>query len=159
MEPPPSYYYSSFPFSLHRHPQMHDPILFLLFFASLSLLFLSFSLFKRFSKTQQHISDRTRPISLPSDSPKWGTLLGAEHRTKKKKKKGKKKKTDSGTQNEDTAQTGSDSGIRLESTCSYPFTSSSSVMQRKIKQQYDKLVKCNHLNKLTLPQVFFFFFT
>lgn len=26
-------------------------------------------------------------------------------------------------------------------------------MQRKIKHQYDELVKCNHLNKLTLPQV------
>ncbi|KAG4972498.1 hypothetical protein JHK82_038168 [Glycine max] len=140
MEPPPSYSYSPFPFSLERHPQiqMHDPILFFLFFASLSsLLFLSFSLFKRFSTKREH---KNHTQKVPS-------LLEEEHRPKKKRKKPKKKRT----QADDAANSGS--GLRLESTCQYPFTSSSSVMQRKIKQQYDDLVKCNHLKKLTLPQV------
>lgn len=41
----------------------------------------------------------------------------------------------------------------------YPFTSSSSATQRKIKQQYDELIKCHHHSKgLTLAQVFFFSF-
>ena len=145
MEPPPSYSYSPFPFSLERHTQiqMHDPILFFLFFASLSsLLFLSFSLFKRFSTKKEHHHHTQK---VPS-------LLGEEQRPKKKRKKPKKKRT----QGDDAANSGSgsDSGLRLESTCQYPFTSSSSVMQRKIKQQYDELVRCNHLKKLTLPQVF-----
>nr|ACU19110.1 unknown [Glycine max] len=144
MEPPPSYSYSPFPLSLERHTQiqMHDPILFFLFFASLSsLLFLSFSLFKRFSTKKEHHHHTQK---VPS-------LLGEEQRPKKKRKKPKKKRT----QGDDAANSGSgsDSGLRLESTCQYPFTSSSSVMQRKIKQQYDELVRCNHLKKLTLPQV------
>ncbi|TKY48256.1 hypothetical protein E2542_SST25672 [Spatholobus suberectus] len=149
MEPPPSYSYSPFPFSLERRPQMHDPILLFLFFASLSLLF---SLFKRFSKRERRAQD-PRPGPTRSDSAKWAGLLGGEQRAKKKRKKSKKKRTDSETRAEESANSGSDSGLRLESSCSYPFTSSSSVMQRKIKQQYDELVKCNHLKKLTLPQV------
>lgn len=144
MEPPPSYSYSPFSFSVERHPQvqMHDPILFFLFFASLSsILFLSFSLFKRFSKRQHHTAQ------VP-------TLLPPQHAPKKKKKKPKKKRTDTQTPVEENTDSSSESALRLESASYYPFTSSSSFMQRKIKQQYDELVKCNHLKKLTLPQVF-----
>ncbi|XP_047176662.1 uncharacterized protein LOC124843865 [Vigna umbellata] len=146
MEPPPSYSYSPFSFSVECHPQIqiHDPILFFLFFASLSsFLFLSFSLFKRFSKKPHHTAQ------VP-------TLLPPQHAPKKKKKKPKKKRTDSQTQVEENPDSNSDSGLRLESASYYPFTSSSSFMQRKIKQQYDELVKCNHLKKLTLPQVVHF---
>ncbi|XP_027341476.1 uncharacterized protein LOC113854585 [Abrus precatorius] len=193
MEPPPSYSsYSVFSISLHCHPQMHDPIFFFLFFASLSLLsltFLSFSLYKRFSKKEHahnHSSpDRendpthlTRSILfevLPPDSAKWASLFeepdsgssglegpGGDQRGKKKKRKAKKKRTNSGTEEEkgaelESGKTGLDSGLRLESACLYPFTSSSSAMQRRIKQQYDELVKCNESKKLTLAQVFLSF--
>jgi len=34
-----------------------------------------------------------------------------------------------------------------------PFTSCSSVMQKKMKPQYDNIVKCNESKKLTLSQV------
>ncbi|XP_058743536.1 uncharacterized protein LOC131616272 [Vicia villosa] len=81
---------------------------------------------------------------------------------KKKKRKSKKKKvTCSGIEDDDDekrsddverASSGSDtrpdSGRLLD-----PFNSSSSVMQKKIKPQYDELVKCNDSNKLTLTQV------
>ncbi|RDX81516.1 hypothetical protein CR513_37796, partial [Mucuna pruriens] len=138
MEPPPSYSYSPLPFSVEGHPQMYNPIFFFLFLAFLSLLF---SLFKSFSRR------RPRPDPTQSDSAKWVALLEGNQTPKKKRKKHKKKRTEA-----QPANSGLDSGLRLESTCPYPFTSSSSIMQRKIKQQYDELVKCNHLKKLTLPQ-------
>ncbi|KAK4269255.1 hypothetical protein QN277_022440 [Acacia crassicarpa] len=106
---------------------------------------------------------------LPSDSMKWTSVLDEkvcddsnrdstdEGQTgKKKKRKAKKKKSNSLTENGSEglrANSGSDSGLRLESVCLYPFTSSSSPMQRKIKHQYDELVKCHESKKLTLPQV------
>ena len=43
-----------------------------------------------------------------------------------------------------------------ELVCLYPFTKSCSATQRKIKQQYDQLVKSHGSNGLTLDQVFFF---
>ncbi|KAI9079194.1 hypothetical protein K1719_038799 [Acacia pycnantha] len=107
---------------------------------------------------------------LPSsDSMKWTSVLDEkgcvdsnrdstdEGQTgKKKKRKTKKKKSNSLTENGSEglrANSGSDTGLRLESVCLYPFTSSSSPMQRKIKHQYDELVKCHESKKLTLPQV------
>ncbi|XP_061371107.1 uncharacterized protein LOC133313715 [Gastrolobium bilobum] len=215
MEPPaPSYslFHLNNPFSLHCHPQMHDPIFFFILVLSLSFLsftFLSFSLYKRFLKTHKHTREQpglthnpervaaanhssvsrvvdevprpgenspthlTRSVLLevlPSDSAKWASLFddpdsvssgqegpGEEQRGKKKKRKTKKKRMNSVTEEkgEERANTGSgsDSGVRLESACLYPFTSSGSAMQRKIKQQYDELVKCNESKKLTLSQV------
>jgi hypothetical protein len=47
----------------------------------------------------------------------------------------------------------SDLKTRPESIRLDPFTSSSSAMQKKIKPQYDELVKCNESKKLTLSQV------
>lgn len=111
---------------------------------------------------------------LPSDSAKWASLFedpdsvssgregpGAEEqRGKKKRRKAKKKKANSGAEEvkgggeSEGVYTGSDPGVRFESGCLYPFTSSSSAMQRRIKQQYDELVKCNESKKLTLAQVF-----
>ncbi|KAG5248639.1 hypothetical protein OIU76_004667 [Salix suchowensis] len=43
--------------------------------------------------------------------------------------------------------------VKPELVCLYPFTSTSSATQRKIKHQYDQLVKCNESNALTLAQV------
>ncbi|KAF7843478.1 putative CA-responsive protein [Senna tora] len=110
---------------------------------------------------------------LPSDSAKWASLFdekgcdaAANNREvtdegqigKKKKRKAKKKKMSSHGEDEvggggGKANAGSESGLRLDSVCLYPFTSSSSAMQRKIKQQYDELVKCHEAKKLTLHQV------
>lgn len=136
------------------------------------------------SNSPTHLSRSLLLEVLPSDSTKWASLFddkgcddpksispgleggrgdsGEEQRGKKKKRKAKKKKKNS--IGEDSAEekggerekTGLDSGVRLESVCLYPFTSSSSAMQRKIKQQYDGLVKCHESKKLTLAQVFLF---
>lgn len=105
---------------------------------------------------------------LPSDSAKWASLFDGKgcddlnrkattatdegNIEKKKKRKAKKKKASSQAEDE-KANTGLDSGRILESVSVYPFTSSSSLMQRKIKQQYDELVKCHKSKKLTLPKV------
>lgn len=157
--------------------QMHHPIF---LFASLSLLSLTilfFSLYKRFSKPPKNnqktkLSDNSPsqpdPISrthlsksilfeaLPSDSAKWATLfddpdsaLEVPSEKKKRKKKKAKKKKEMNSESEECVKT----GVKLESDCMYPFTSSSSVLQRKIKLQYDELVKSNESKKLTLPQV------
>ncbi|CAL9215365.1 unnamed protein product, partial [Arabidopsis halleri] len=83
---------------------------------------------------------------------------------KKKKKRGKKKKSDlRGDESGGEKQLGEGDGVvmnpRTESisipefVCLYPFTSTSSATQRKIKQQYDQLVKCNNAKGLTLAQV------
>ncbi|XP_050873989.1 uncharacterized protein LOC127076394 [Lathyrus oleraceus] len=79
---------------------------------------------------------------------------------KKKKRKSKKKKIiGSGTEDDDDKRNdgvereSSGSDTRPESGRLDPFTSSSSVMQKKIKPQYDELVKCNDSKKLTLSQV------
>nr|AKM76864.1 AT1G17665-like protein [Geranium phaeum] len=67
-------------------------------------------------------------------------------RSKKKKKRAKKKKSEDGS----VVDSGCPNGNLV---CLYPFTSSSSATQRKIKQQYDELVKCHDAKGLTLPQV------
>ncbi|XP_065867502.1 uncharacterized protein [Euphorbia lathyris] len=119
---------------------------------------------------------------FPPDSPKWASLfgncpeetrsvqgdegdvsVGDSPRVKKKKKRAKKKRLDSnsvengGEERERERETqGLDSGsgqVKPELVCLYPFTSTSSATQRKIKQQYDHLVKCNESRGLTLAQV------
>nr|AKM76880.1 AT1G17665-like protein [Pelargonium transvaalense] len=110
---------------------------------------------------------------LPPDSAKWASLLegdsnggsgldcgdcGEEQRAKKKKKRRAKKKKANSNLNSEGGDGGSglESGNRVkeELVCLYPFTSSSSATQRKIKQQYDQLVKCHESTKgLTLAQV------
>lgn len=92
-------------------------------------------------------------------------------KTKKKKKRGKKKKSDlREDESSGEKQLGEEDGVVLnprtdsisisekkpEFVCLYPFTSTSSATQRKIKQQYDQLVKCNNAKGLTLAQVTFF---
>nr|AKM76855.1 AT1G17665-like protein [California macrophylla] len=116
---------------------------------------------------------------LPPDSPKWGCLfggegldynisgenvesgesgLGGDQRGKRKKKRVKKKRLDmQGGDGCGGGGNGSDleSGSRVKQklVCLYPFTSSSSATQRKIKQQYDQLVKCHEAKGLTIAQV------
>ncbi|KAK3018683.1 hypothetical protein RJ639_003114, partial [Escallonia herrerae] len=107
---------------------------------------------------------------LPSDSPEWATLFsgeaapdpvgngsGEEFGSKKRKKRGKKKRPSSP---ELTAEDcgggggGKCSGKEKEElVCLYPFTSSSSATQRRIKQQYDQLVKSHESSGLTMAQV------
>lgn len=65
---------------------------------------------------------------------------------KKKKKRAKKKKPE-----KDEFHLGLKE--KQELVCLYPFTSSSSATQRRIKQQYDQFVKSHESNGLTLVQV------
>ncbi|XP_022724787.1 uncharacterized protein LOC111281324 [Durio zibethinus] len=95
---------------------------------------------------------------------------GEDQSTKKKKKRGKKKRLDSKVEEEnvdarcsfaeeekkkreESCQGVSGSRVKPELVCLYPFTSTSSATQRKIKQQYDQLVKCHENKGLTLAQV------
>ncbi|XP_010537558.1 PREDICTED: uncharacterized protein LOC104812213 [Tarenaya hassleriana] len=105
-------------------------------------------------------------LSDKKDEPSGGGDQGVCGR---KKKRGKKKKPDPrGEENDlggekpaerdasgpDTVSgSGSPSGFKPELVCLYPFTSTGSATQRKIKQQYDHLVKCNETKGLTLAQV------
>lgn len=112
---------------------------------------------------------------LPSDSRKWGSLFendgsggpdsdgpgvldressesGGDQRGKKKKKRTKKKS--SFLKGDENGDKGPGSGDKQDLVCLYPFTSSSSATQRKIKQQYDQLMKCHESKGLTLAQVF-----
>ncbi|KAL6335310.1 hypothetical protein AAG906_029552 [Vitis piasezkii] len=108
---------------------------------------------------------------LPSNSAKWEGLFGGdpgvdgsgglggergegdsggEQREKKKKKRVKKKRAKGG---DDAVEEKEKEKEKQELVCLYPFTSSSSATQRKIKQQYDQLVKCHGSKGLTLAQV------
>lgn len=115
---------------------------------------------------------------LPPDSPKWASFFveegrdepdlkgvglnkefgdsGQEQGAKKKKKRAKKKRSSlqGGDENENWGiETGT--GSEQELTLLYPFTSSTSVIQRKIKRQYDELMKCQESKELTLAQVLY----
>ncbi|KAK4395126.1 hypothetical protein Sango_1666900 [Sesamum angolense] len=96
---------------------------------------------------------------LPSSSPKWDELFSksedfdddpgvksgsGQEEKKRKKKRARKKRPDP---NEEERKE------KEELVCLYPFTKSSSATQRKIKQQYDQLVKSHGSNGLTLDQV------
>lgn len=104
----------------------------------------------------------THKGSGPEDEEKDSS--GGNQRAKKKKRA--KKKNSSHLQQEDgggedmseKGNSGPVSGSRIKAdvVCFYPFTSSTSATQRKIKKQYDELMKCNASKKLTLSQVFKF---
>lgn len=107
---------------------------------------------------------------LPADSSKWAQLFSdgnfgkkgsdldecpvgteeeEEKRSKRKKKRGKKKRPDPNECSEEVKK----KDKKEELVCLYPFTTSTSTNQRKIKQQYDQLVKSHESNGLTLAQV------
>lgn len=111
---------------------------------------------------------------LPSDSSNWDQLFSddifgkkgsdldrfpvgieeeeeeEEKKSKKKKKRGKKKRADPNECSEVVKKKEKNE----ELVCIYPFTTSTSATQRKIKQQYDQLVKSHESNGLTLTQVY-----
>ncbi|KZV58798.1 hypothetical protein F511_18635 [Dorcoceras hygrometricum] len=100
------------------------------------------------------------PGVMPLNPAKWDTNSGEsrifydepggecasvqEEKKRKKKKRAKNKTPDS---NEEVGK--EKDGVL----CLYPFTKSSSATQRKIKQQYDQLVKSHGSNGLTLDQI------
>lgn len=136
-------------------------------FSLLSFSLLCFSLYKRLHRTEGQtqnpiLEHKPRDLSpthlthsllleiLPSNSAKWEGLFGGEQREKKKKKRVKKKRAKGG---DDAVEEKEKEKEKQELVCLYPFTSSSSATQRKIKQQYDQLVKCHGSKGLTLAQV------
>lgn len=78
---------------------------------------------------------------------------GSSNVVKKKKKKKKEEEEQLDNGGEERENTGSGLNIKEDLVCLYPFTSSSSATQRKIKQQYDQLVKSHESKRLTLAQV------
>ncbi|KAL4194671.1 hypothetical protein AMTRI_Chr05g69690 [Amborella trichopoda] len=74
---------------------------------------------------------------------------------KKRKKKGKKSKNDSEDAEcrEEEEEMVCPCRKLHDSACCYPFTSPSSAIQRKIKEQYDLIVKSGNSKGLTLEQV------
>lgn len=131
-------------------------------------------------KDPTHLAHSLLLEILPSDSAKWECLFeeekscdpvsngsgldseglesGGDQRVKKKKKRAKKKKLNLQAEEGRAERENSGTGSRAKQdlVCLYPFTSSSSAMQRRIKQRYDELVKCNEAKGLTLAQVFYF---
>ncbi|CAH9090492.1 unnamed protein product [Cuscuta epithymum] len=113
----------------------------------------------------------TRPLLIeiaPAISPKWEecgggdgyvveekesvSVLGMEavKEKRKKKKRAKKKRPDSNGEKEAREEVARE---KQELVCVYPFTTSSSATQRRIKQQYDELVSCHASKGLKLAQV------
>ncbi|KAG9455680.1 hypothetical protein H6P81_000188 [Aristolochia fimbriata] len=75
-----------------------------------------------------------------------------ELKGKRRKKRGKKKRQ--GPRSHEESQPEAEQPVGKENMdWLYPFTSSSSVTQRKIKQHYDQLVKSNDAKALTMAQV------
>ncbi|XP_059641634.1 uncharacterized protein LOC132283656 isoform X2 [Cornus florida] len=126
------------------------------------------------------LTQLTHSLLLEISPSKWATLLSGEARDdqvpngsgldvervdscgedcgkKKKKKRVKKKRANSkaeeGCEEGFVEKEGLEVKEKQELVCLYPFTSSSSATQRKIKQQYDQLVKSHESNGLTLAQV------
>ncbi|KAK2983813.1 hypothetical protein RJ640_008489 [Escallonia rubra] len=167
-------------------------ILFFFCVSILSLFILILSIYRKFKKKEQQVSNFTSesrlldesrqthyesdlthlPRSLlleilPSDSPEWATLFsgegepdpvgngsGEEFGRKKRKKRGKKKRPSSPELTAKDCGGGGGGGKEKEElVCLYPFTSSSSATQRRIKQQYDQLVKSHESSGLTMAQV------
>ncbi|XP_019095084.1 PREDICTED: uncharacterized protein LOC104756098 [Camelina sativa] len=116
-----------------------------------------------------HLTNSRLYELLLSDSDKkdesdWEEDPANKNKKKKKRKRGKKKKLV-----DESCGVGEGDGVVLnpmsgsisisdnnkpeQFVCLYPFTSTSSATQRKIKQQYDQLVKCNSAKGLTLAQV------
>ncbi|XP_023644816.1 uncharacterized protein LOC17897038 [Capsella rubella] len=105
-------------------------------------------------------------LSDKKDESDWEEDEGVSAKKKKKRKRVKKKKPELKGGDKDEPGAEKQAGERdtmsrsisipdtkPEFVCLYPFTSTSSATQRKIKQQYDQLVICNTAKGLTLAQV------
>ncbi|XP_077225563.1 uncharacterized protein LOC143858733 [Tasmannia lanceolata] len=81
----------------------------------------------------------------------------ADSMGKKKKKRGKKKRQNLGGRDDEGCGDNQAEMAALAAKqgfdCLYPFTSSSSATQRKIKQHYDQIIKSNDAKALTVAQV------
>ncbi|XP_022953218.1 uncharacterized protein LOC111455829 isoform X2 [Cucurbita moschata] len=165
-----SRFFSDFPFRITNYSEA-DLLMFFVFF-TFSALGFSLYLCKRLRTISKAIEperidiDQTWLVhlllfeSLPPDSPKWtsffveqgqdvldlnrefGESVQEEQGGKRKKKRAKKKRANL-----------LHGGDEPELTLLYPFTSSTTVIQRKIKRQYDELMKCQESKELTLAQV------
>ncbi|XP_047959055.1 uncharacterized protein LOC125204433 [Salvia hispanica] len=99
-----------------------------------------------------------RSLLLEILPPEWEALLGGGEgageesgpgrEDKKRRRKRARKKKAGPSEEEEEGRKGKE-----ELVCLYPFTKSCSATQRKIKQQYDQLVKSHGSNGLTLDQV------
>lgn len=202
-------FFMNFPFPITNYSDGVIPTLLLCYFFvffTLSILVLSFSIYKRSKRIefeqqqqQQLISKPIEPEKidtghsvadcgngtdrsclshsllfeiLPPDSPKWASFFVEEGRDdldlkgvedsgqgqggKRKKKRAKKKRANL-QGGDETGNWGVDigTGSEQELTLLYPFTSSTSVIQKKIKGQYDELMKCQESKELTLAQVLY----
>ena len=97
----------------------------------------------------------------PSISNEWVTLFSpvdtgshsgcSDGEDEIREGKKNKKNTRKGKKNLVNVEENRESNEKL--VCLYPFTSSSSAAQRKIKQQYDQLVKSHESKELTFAQV------
>lgn len=85
----------------------------------------------------------------PNGSGLDNEVMESESECGKKKKKRVKKKKESVKVEDEVKKD------KKQVVCLYPFTTSSSATQRKIKQHYDQLVKSHQSNALTLAQVIF----
>lgn len=102
--------------------------------------------------SQLEIASET-PLLLPTLSSVGGD--DAEKRRGedgRKKKKGRKKRTGTRLEGEEDAVARCTSGVG-EMDIPYPFSSYASATKRKIKTQYDELVKANQAKELTMVQV------
>lgn len=113
---------------------------------------------------QRYHQGRPEWVPVPSPPPPPLSGGGEEREEKKKKKKrGRKKKQEaqSGAGSDGGEETGSRekdrvlewAGGKQGMDCIYPFSTFSSATQRRIKQQYDQLVKSNQAKALTMAQV------
>ncbi|KAG7014022.1 hypothetical protein SDJN02_24193 [Cucurbita argyrosperma subsp. argyrosperma] len=165
-----SRFFSDFPFRITNYSEA-DLLMFFVFF-TFSALGFSLYLCKRLRTISKAIHPERIDIdqtclahsllfeSLLPDSPKWtsffveqgqddldlnkefGESVQEEQGGKRKKKREKKKRANL-----------LHGGDEPELTLMYPFTSSTTVIQRKIKRQYDELMKCQESKELTLAQV------
>lgn len=144
---------------------------FVSFFLLLTLSVLALSLYTFFKKIDENPQEKSKIIpSLPVDNTDNydrnrtqqqkqeypnesdpcingdpNNKNGSDQEEKKRKKKRvKKKRPDSNFEEKKEKE---------EFVCVYPFTKSSSAIQRKIKLQYDQLVKSHESKGLTLAQV------
>ncbi|XP_074325573.1 uncharacterized protein LOC141663681 isoform X2 [Apium graveolens] len=164
---------------LEQEPPSPPMLLFISLFLTLSLvsffILISSPFYYNNNQTKttrtkrENLFINTKNTNVDDDklSPKWATLIkgvgdndpgsngsGLDNEVmesvsecgKKKKKRVKKKKESVKVEDEDKKD-------KKEVVCVYPFTTSSSATQRKIKQHYDQLVKSHQSNALTLAQV------
>ncbi|KAK6914765.1 hypothetical protein RJ641_019882 [Dillenia turbinata] len=135
-----------------------------------ALSILECSLSKIVDRTHEtHQSNSLLLEILPPNSPKLDSVSDGSSEfgdnksvedcgKKKRKKRAKKKRTglqsENGEEERERSVEREEMGLKEkeELVCLYPFTNSSSATQRKIKQQYDLLVKSHESNALTLAQ-------